>query len=47
MSFGLRIGTLLERTIHVIAGLPIAIDGVSVAPTPEARVIRRAFARRY
>jgi hypothetical protein len=47
MSFGLRIGTLLERTIYVIAGLPIAIHGVSVAPTPEARVIRRAFARRY
>lgn len=37
----------LERTIYVVAGLPIAIRGAVLAPTPEARVIRRAFARLF
>lgn len=37
----------VERTIYVIAGLPIALRGPAVAPTPEARVIRQAFARLY
>jgi hypothetical protein len=47
MSFGLPIWTLLERIVYVIAGLPIAVHGSSVAPSPEARIIRRAFAHRY
>jgi glutathione synthase/RimK-type ligase-like ATP-grasp enzyme len=47
MSIGRRIGNGLERTIYVIAGLPIALRGVALAPTPHARIIRRAFAHRY
>jgi hypothetical protein len=47
MSIGRRIGNGLERTIYVIGGLPIALRGVSLAPTPHARIIRRAFARSY
>jgi hypothetical protein len=47
MSIGRRVGNGLERTIYVIAGLPIALRGVSLAPTPHARIIRRAFAHRY
>ena len=47
MRSGLTIGAWLERTIYVIAGLPIALRGPSVAPTPHAEVIRRAFAHRY
>lgn len=47
MSIGRRIGVGLERTVYVIAGLPIAIRGVSIAPSAHARIIRRAFARRY
>lgn len=47
MSIGRRIGSGLESVIYVIAGLPIALRGVSAAPTPEAKIIRRAFARRY
>jgi hypothetical protein len=47
MSIGRSLGDALERTIYVIAGLPIAIRGASLAPTPDAAVIRRAFARRY
>jgi hypothetical protein len=47
MAIGRGLGVGLERTVYVIAGLPIAIRGVSRAPTPEAQVIRRAFARRY
>jgi hypothetical protein len=47
MSIGRRIGNGLERTIYVIAGFPVAVRGVALAPTPHARIIRRAFARRY
>lgn len=47
MAIGRRIGAGLERTVYVIAGLPIALHGVSRAPTPEAKIIRRAFARRF
>jgi hypothetical protein len=47
VSLGRRLGVGLERTIYVIAGLPIALRGASLAPTPHARIIRRAFARRY
>ena len=47
MSIGRRVANGLERTIYVIAGLPIALHGVSIAPTPHARIIRRAFADRY
>lgn len=37
----------LERTIYVIAGLPIALRGAANAPSPEAAVIRRAFSFQY
>jgi hypothetical protein len=37
----------LERTIYAIAGLPIAVRGASAGSSPEARDIRRAFARAY
>ena len=47
MSVGRRLAVGLERTIYVIAGLPIALRGASNAPSPAARIIRRAFARRY
>jgi hypothetical protein len=47
MAIGRRIANGLERTVYVIAGLPIALHGVSVASTPHARIIRRAFVRRY
>lgn len=47
MSLGRRFGVGLERTIYAIAGLPIALRGAWSAPTPHARIIRRAFARRY
>nr|NUR37661.1 hypothetical protein [Sphingomonas sp.] len=47
MSIGRRVANGLERTIYVIAGLPIALQGVSIAPTPHARIIRRAFGGRY
>lgn len=47
MSIGRLIANGLERAVYVIAGLPIALHGVSAAPTPHARIIRRAFARRY
>lgn len=47
MSLGRRLGVELERTVYVIAGLPIALRGPSSAPTPHARIIRHAFARRY
>jgi hypothetical protein len=47
MSIGSSIARELERTIYVIAGLPIAIHAGSNAPTPAARDIRRAFAHRY
>lgn len=47
MRSRLGMGAWLERTIYVIAGLPIAIRGASVAPTVHAETIRRAFARRY
>jgi hypothetical protein len=47
MSIGGRFASELERTLYVIAGLPIAIHGAWSAPTPAARDIRRAFARRF
>ena len=47
MAIGRLLGSSLERIIYVIAGLPIAVHGPAVAPTPEAQVIRRAFAREY
>jgi hypothetical protein len=47
MSIGRRLGVGLERTIYVIAGLPIALRGASTAPTPHAKIIRRAFSHRY
>jgi hypothetical protein len=47
MSIRRRVANGLERTIYVIAGLPIALRGVALAPTPHARIIRRAFARKY
>ena len=42
---GRWIANELERTIYAIAGLPIAICGTALAPTAEAKVIRRSFAR--
>jgi hypothetical protein len=42
-----RITHELERTIYAIAGLPIAVYGASIAATPAAREIRRAFAHSY
>lgn len=47
MSIGRSIASELERTIYVIAGLPISIHAGSNAPTPAAGDIRRAFAHRY
>ena len=47
MAIGRRIGAGLESIVYVIAGLPIALRGVSIAPTAHATIIRRAFARRY
>jgi len=47
MSIGGRFASELERTIYVIAGLPIAIHGARSAPTTAARDIRRAFAHRF
>jgi hypothetical protein len=47
MSITRRVGTWLERVVYVVAGLPIAIHGAAVAATSEARLTRRAFARRY
>lgn len=44
---GRWIASELERTVYAIAGLPIAIRGESAAPSPQAAVIRRAFAQRY
>jgi hypothetical protein len=47
MSIVNRLASELERTLYVVAGLPIAIHGHWSAPTPAARDIRRAFARRF
>lgn len=47
MPLARTLRTSLERTIYVIAGLPIALRGAALAPTPEARLIRKAFSRRY
>jgi hypothetical protein len=47
MSIGRRIAGELERTIYVIAGLPIALRRGSNAPNAAAADIRRAFAHRY
>ena len=47
MSVSGRLAEELERTLYAIAGLPIAIHGAWSAPTPAARDIRRAFARRF
>lgn len=47
MSITNRLASELERTLYVVAGLPIAIHGTWSAPTPAARDIRRAFARRF
>ena len=47
MTPGPWIRSRLERLVYVIAGLPIAIRGASLAPSPAAREIRSAFARRY
>ena len=47
MSIGGRIAGELERTIYVIAGLPIALRRGSNAPTVAARDIRRVYASRY
>lgn len=47
MAIGRRIGAGLESVVYVIAGLPIALRGAAIAPTPHAAIIRRAFARRY
>ena len=44
---GRWIASELERTIYAIAGLPIALRGEAAAHSPEAAVIRRAFAERY
>ena len=47
MAIGRRLASSLERIVYVVAGLPLAIRGPAFAPTPEAEVIRRAFAREY
>ena len=47
MSIGRRIASEFERTIYVIAGLPIALHRGSHSPTAAARDIRRTFAHRY
>lgn len=47
MSIGRRIAAELERTIYVIAGLPIALRRGSNSPTLAGQHIRRAFAQRY
>jgi hypothetical protein len=47
MSIGRRIAGELERTIYVIAALPIALHRGSNAPTAAATDIRRTFARGY
>jgi hypothetical protein len=47
MTPGPWIRSRLERLVYVIAGLPIAIRGPSLAPSPAAREIRTAFAQRY
>src|SRR5205085_1044293 len=47
MAVARKLGPLLERTIYVIAGLPIAIRGPALARTSDAKRIRRAFAHRY
>src|SRR5579864_63800 len=47
MSVTQEIGRLLERTVYVIAGLPIALRGASLAPNKNAKVIRRAYSHRY
>jgi hypothetical protein len=47
MSIARSLANELERTLYVVAGLPIAIHGHWTAPTPAARDIRRAFARRF
>lgn len=44
---GRWIASELERMVYAIAGLPIAIRGEAAARSPQAAVIRRAFARRY
>ena len=44
---GRWIANELERTIYVVAGLPIALHGAANAPSPEAEVIRRAFSFQY
>lgn len=47
MAIGRRVGASLENVVYVIAGLPIAVRGAAMAPTPHAAIIRSAFARRY
>lgn len=47
MSIPGRLAEELERTLYVIAGLPMAVHGAWSAPTLAARDIRRAFARRF
>jgi len=41
------LGNLLETTVYVIAGLPIAIRGMFVEPVTPADELRRAFASVY
>ena len=47
MSIASGLANELERTLYVIAGLPIAIRRVGSAPSAAAGDIRRAFARRF
>src|SRR5438067_7433792 len=44
---GLRLAMRIERTIYVIAGLPVAIRGSSMPGPAVARQIRGVFARRF
>jgi len=47
VSMARRIGAWFERTVYVIAGLPIALRGASLATNGNARVIRHAYSQRY
>src|SRR3954451_2199281 len=47
MQTGRRIAVELERTIYVIAGLPLALRGGANGRDPVMATLRRAFARRY
>ena len=47
MPFVRSVQNRLERTVYVIAGLPIAIRGGNSGPSSAAREIHRVFARHY